>query len=181
MQNELTLVRKAVKGDIQSLSELLRQHYSFLYQYVLKLTMDKSRAEDVTQETMLKAIEKIGSYRAESKFSTWLIAIASRLVIDRARRSERERKWVHEEGALRALRYETLCRMNDWPDALQAIGELNEKLRMAVLLKYYYGYSQEEIANMLATPLGTVKSRIHAGIKQLRKELEDNEEVRSFR
>lgn len=177
--DETRLIQQAIQGDNRSLSELLRQNYSFLYQYALKLTMDKSRAEDITQDTMLKAIEKIGTYRAQSKFSTWLIAIASRIAIDRGRRSARERKWVEEEGALRALRYETLSRMNDWPDALQAIGELDEKLRMAVLLKYYYGYSQEEIAEIADTPVGTVKSRIHAGMKQLRKELSGHEEESS--
>lgn len=177
--DETRLIQQAVKGDTRSLSELLRRHYSFLYQYTLKLTMDKSRAEDITQDTMLKAIEKIGTYRGQSKFSTWLIAIASRLAIDKGRRRARERKWVEEEGALRALRYETLSRMNDWPEALQAIGELDEKLRMAVLLKYYYGYSQEEIAEMADVPVGTVKSRIHAGMKQLRKELSGYEEESS--
>lgn len=175
MQDEATLVKKAVKGDIRSLSELLRGQYSFLYQYALKVTMDKSRAEDLTQETMMKAIEKISTFGAKSKFSTWLITIASRLAIDGARRNERERRWLREEGALRSLRYETLTRMGDWSDALQAIGELDEKHRMAVLLKYYYGYSQEEMAMMLDTPLGTIKSRINAGMKQLRKELADND------
>ncbi|MEK3882488.1 RNA polymerase sigma factor SigY [Paenibacillus sp. PL2-23] len=176
MRDESTIVRQAIRGDIQSLSELLGQHYAFLYQYVLKLTMDKSKAEDITQETMLKAIEKIGTYRAKSKFSTWLIAIASRLVIDRARRSQRERKYVQEEGALRQLRYESLVRMNEWPAALEALGQLDQQQRMTVLLKYYYGYSQEEIAEMLDIPLGTVKSRIHAGIQLLRKELASYEE-----
>lgn len=173
------LVKRAIKGDSQSLSELLRQHYSFLYQYALKLTMNKVKAEDVTQETMLKAIEKMDTFQGQSKFSTWLIAIASRLVIDRARRSERENKWLQEEGMLRSIRYEALNRMNEWPDALQALGELDERQRMAVLLKYYYGYSQEEIATMLDVALGTVKSRLHSGLKQLRKELTTNEEERN--
>lgn len=179
MYDEATIVKNAVKGDVQSLSELLRQHYSFLYQYVLKLTMDKSKAEDITQETMLKAIEKIGTYKGQSKFSTWLIAIASRLTIDRARRYKREQRYVQEEAAIRSLKYESLGRMNEWPDALEALGHLEENQRMAVLLKYYYGYSQEEIAEMLDTPLGTVKSRVHAGIKQLRKEMAHHDQERS--
>jgi len=177
--DEALIVKKAAKGDAQALAELLRQHYSFLYQYVLKLTMDKSKAEDLTQETMLKAIEKIGTYKGQSKFSTWLIAIASRQAIDRARRFKLEQRYVQEEGAIRSLRYETLGRMNDWPDALEALGQLEENQRMAVLLKYYYGYSQEEIAEMLDTPLGTIKSRIHAGIKQLRKEMTQDEQERN--
>ncbi|MFD0588784.1 RNA polymerase sigma factor SigY [Paenibacillus sp. GCM10027627] len=177
MLDEATLVKRAIKGDVRSLSELLRQHYSFLYQYSLKLTMDKNRAEDITQETMLKAVENISAFRSQSKFTTWLISIASRLVIDGARRREREKKWMQqEEGSLRLLRYESLGRMNEWPEALQAIGELDEKHRMAVLLKYYYGYSQEEIASMTDTPVGTVKSRLHQGLKQLREGLLSYEE-----
>ena len=181
MQDEMTLVKRAVRGDTGSLAELLRRNYTFLYQYALKITLDKSRAEDVTQETMLKAIEKITSFQSKSKFSTWLITIASRLVVDRARRAERERKWLQEEQALqsqqqRTLRYDTMLRMNEWPEALQAASQLTEQVRMPILLKYYYGYSQEEIAGMLGVPVGTVKSRLHNGLKQLKKELAENEQ-----
>ncbi|MFD0962007.1 RNA polymerase sigma factor SigY [Paenibacillus chungangensis] len=169
-------MREAKRGQQRSLAELVQRNYSFLYHYALKLTMDKERAQDLTQETLLKAIERIGSFQAQSKFSTWLIAIASRLVIDRSRRIERERRWMQEEQqALRKLRYESMQRMGDWPEALQALGQLEERIRMPVLLKYYYGYSQEEIADMLEVPTGTVKSRLHTGLKQLRKELADDE------
>lgn len=67
-------------------------------------------------------------------------------------------------------------RMGEWPEALQALGQLEERIRMPVLLKYYYGFSQEEIANILDVPTGTVKSRLHTGLKQLRKELADDEQ-----
>ncbi|MOA50598.1 RNA polymerase sigma factor SigY [compost metagenome] len=66
--------------------------------------------------------------------------------------------------------------MDEWPEALQALGELKSEWRMPVLLKYYYGYAQEEIAAMLDIPVGTVKSRLHNGLKQLRKELAGHEE-----
>lgn len=176
MQDEMMLVKRAIRGDSGSLAELLRRNYSFLYQYALKITLDKNRAEDVTQETMLKAIEKIASFQSRSKFSTWLITIASRLVVDRARRAERERKWLQEEQAYRLLRFDTMQLMDEWPEALQAASRLTEQIRMPVLLKYYYGYSQEEIAGMLGIPVGTVKSRLHNGLKQLKKELTENEE-----
>ena len=176
MQDELALVKKAVRGDTPALSELLRRHYSFLYQYALKLTLSKTRAEDVTQETMLKAIEKIGTYESKAKFSSWLIAIATRLVIDGHRRSKREQRWLHEEQSIRALQYETIQRMNDWPAVLHAIGQLTEALRAPLLLKHYYGYTQDEIAEILDIPSGTVKSRLHTGLKLLRKELAVHEE-----
>lgn len=176
MQDEMMLVKKAVRGDSPALSELLRRHYSFLYQYTLKLTMNKVRAEDITQETMLRAIEKIGTYQSKAKFSSWLIAIASRLVIDGHRRSKREQRYIHEEQSVRALKHDTLQRMNEWPAVLHAIGQLNEALRAPILLKHYYGYSQDEIAEMLDIPAGTVKSRLHTGLKLLRKELAEYEE-----
>jgi RNA polymerase sigma-70 factor (ECF subfamily) len=169
--DEQSLIRKAARGDSRALSELLQQQYSFLYQYALKLTMNKSYAEDVTQETMLRAIEKISAFQGKAKFSTWLITIASRIYIDRIRSKERERKWVQEEQTLRAIRYETQTLLGDWPEALEAIGRMPGDIRMAVLLKYYYGYAQVEIASMLELPVGTVKSRLHNGLKQLRKEL----------
>ncbi|WP_054026792.1 RNA polymerase sigma factor SigY [Bacillus sp. FJAT-28004] len=177
MHDETKLIKQAVRGDSRALSELLRQNYSFLYQYALKVTMNKTRAEDVTQETMLKAIEKIATFQNKAKFSTWLITIASRLVVDRIRRNELEKHWVQEEQSLRLIRYNTLQRGDEWPEALQALGELNSDIRIPVLLKYYYGYSQEEISSMLDIPVGTVKSRLHNGLKQLRKELTEHEEA----
>lgn len=172
-------MKAAIRGDSRSLAELLRQNYTFLYQYVLKITLDKNRAEDITQETMLRAIEKIATFHSKAKFSTWLITIASRLVIDRARRSKLERQWLQEEQTL-ALRSSVLDSAEaeskqEWKVAVEAVGQLAEHIRMPILLKYYYGYSQEEIAAMINIPVGTVKSRLHSGLKQLRKELAKDE------
>lgn len=177
MEDEAILVKAAKSGDQRSLAELLRNNYKLLYQYALKLTMDKSRAEDLAQETMLKAIERIPAFQERSKFSTWLIAIASRLAIDKSRRRKREDKWLKDEmrTSHHNLRHETMKIMEEWPDAMQALAGLEEHHRMPVLLKYYYGYSQEEIADMLEIRTGTVKSRINAGIKRIRKELGERE------
>lgn len=177
MLDETKLIKQAVRGNSRALSELLRHNYTFLYQYVLKVTMNKSRAEDITQETMLKAIEKIATFKNKAKFSTWLITIASRLVVDRVRRNELEKHWLQEEQSLHSIRYDTLQRGEEWPEALQALGQLRSDIRIPVLLKYYYGYAQEEISSMLDIPVGTVKSRLHNGLKQLRKELTEYEEA----
>lgn len=177
MHDETKLIKQAVRGDSRALSELLRQYYSFLYQYVLKVTMNKIRAEDITQETMLKAIEKIATFKNKAKFSTWLITIASRIVIDRVRRNEQEKHWLQKEQAMRTIRCDTWQRGDEWPEALEALGTLSSDIRIPVLLKYYYGYAQEEISSMLDIPVGTVKSRLHNGLKQLRKELTEHEEA----
>ncbi|SDX44318.1 RNA polymerase sigma factor SigY [Paenibacillus sp. CF384] len=173
--DEAQLVKRAVRGDDHALSTLLRSHYTLLYRYMLKVTMNKAMAEDLVQDTMLKAIEKIGTFRKQSKFSTWLISIATRRYIDEMRKQQREQKWQTQEQALQSIRFHAAMQQQEWPDALDVLGALSYEIRVPILLKYYYGYAYEEIASWLDIPVGTVKSRLHNGLKQLRKELNEDE------
>ena len=69
------LIQQAKNGDTLALSKLLEQNYSFLVKYLMKITLHPQIAEDLTQETMMKSIEKIQLYNGKSKFSSWLITI----------------------------------------------------------------------------------------------------------
>jgi RNA polymerase sigma-70 factor (ECF subfamily) len=181
LEAERELVNQARKGDTAALAELLRQNYAFLVKYLIKVTLDPHAAEDTAQETMLKAVEKIRLFDGRSKFSTWLIAIATRLYIDNRRKKRRERDWLEREGrqsaepSAQSLRWRVTMAGGEWSDVLDAVSRLTEEVRMPVILKHYYGYTQEEIADMMGIPEGTVKSRIHNGLKTLRKELTDGE------
>ncbi|MCQ6562588.1 RNA polymerase sigma factor SigY [Paenibacillus mendelii] len=170
MDDETTM-KQAVRGDDRALAILLRDNYSLLYRYMLKVTMNKAMAEDLVQETMLKAIERIGTFQLRSKFSTWLISIGTRLYMDEMRKKERERRWRNAEQAMQSIRFDAAMRQDEWPEALDALGEMPYEIRVPILLKYYYGYAYEEIAKWLDIPIGTVKSRLHNGLKHLRKEL----------
>ncbi|MBB3112170.1 RNA polymerase sigma-70 factor (ECF subfamily) [Paenibacillus phyllosphaerae] len=172
LPSDETQIKLAVRGDEQALAGLLRDNYTILYRYLLKVTMHKAMAEDLVQETMLRAIERIGTFKGKSKFSTWLITIATRLYMDQMRQEERARKWQTGEQALQAIRFEAAMRQDEWPETLDALGKLSYEIRVTILLKHYYGYEYEEIAALLDIPVGTVKSRLHNGLKQLRKELE---------
>jgi RNA polymerase sigma factor, sigma-70 family len=168
-------IRLAVRGDTKALASLLHDHYALLYKYMLKITMNKALAEDLVQETMLKAIERIGTFQAKAKFSTWLISIATRLYMDEMRRKGRERKWQSDEQALQAIRFDAAMSREEWPSALDALAGLPPDVRVPIMLKHYYGYSYEEIAQWLDIPLGTVRSRLHNGLSRLRKELNDDD------
>lgn len=171
----LEKISLAQQGDAGAMALLLREHYPFLYKYLIKATMDPSLAEDIAQDTMVRCMEKIRSYNGTSAFSSWLITIASRLYIDRKRRWKREAKWQEEqvrEQGIRSIRWRFESRNMEWSDVLDALSRLSSAQRMAVLLKHYYGYSYDEIGEMLEVPSGTVKSRVAAGLNQLRKELE---------
>lgn len=170
-EDEATLIEEAKRGNRMALSILLQRNYTFLVRYLIKVTLQPPLAEDLAQETMLRCLEKIRLYNGQAKFSSWLITIASRLYIDHIRKVKRENRLLEQEQAMRKLKWQSEREGNNWPEALEALGMLPEETRMPVILKHYYGYSYEEVAEMMNIPPGTVKSRIHHALKNLRKEL----------
>ncbi len=172
------LILSAKRGDQSSFAMLFQKNYPFLVKYLLKVTMNPDIAEDLAQETMAKCIEKIHLYESKSKFSSWLISIATNLYIDRQRKKKREKKWLQEEEIFRKLKWQVEHRNEEWNDALTALGKLNEDVRIPIILKHYYGYSYDEIGTMMKVSPGTIKSRVHNGILFVRKELRLNEETK---
>lgn len=169
-------IQQAQQGDVSALALLLREHYTFLYKYLIKVTMNPLLAEELAQDTMVRCMEKIKSYNGSSAFSSWMITIATRLYIDRKRKQKREWEWRRKEQGVRAIRWRFESRDESWDDALEALAGLSSPQRVAILLKHYYGYSYEEIGDMLQIPAGTVKSRVAHGLNQLRKELSKDHE-----
>jgi RNA polymerase sigma-70 factor (ECF subfamily) len=173
--DEQDKIKLAQRGDSAALSELLHTHYPFLLKYLTKITLDPHLAEDLVQDTFIKCMHKIGLFDGRTKFSTWLITIGTRLYIDEWRKRKRMAAWQEQETALRKIKWKSQQLGDQWPDMLDALGELSRETRTAIVLKHYYGYSLEEIADMTDVPIGTVKSRIHNGIKAMRKELNVHE------
>jgi RNA polymerase sigma-70 factor (ECF subfamily) len=172
-------IERAQKGDSDALARLLRQHYAFLLKYMTKITFQPALAEDLTQETMMRCIEKIRLYNFTSKFSSWLITIGTNLYFDHARKKKREKEWRDGELSLRQIKWHAEQKGEEWSDVLDALGRMPDGVRIPIVLKHYYGYAYEEIAGMLDIAVGTVKSRIHNGIKSLRMELEPLEETKT--
>lgn len=175
--DEKDLIREAQRGDTVALAKLLQENYSFLFKYLMKVTLHPQIAEDVTQETMMKCIEKIHMYNGESKFSSWLITIATNLFIDQQRRKKREKKWLEQEQALRKMKWKAANRNEEWTAVLDVLAELNEDIRLPIVLKHYYGYSYKEIGKIMGIAEGTAKSRVSNGLKTVRKELAEREEA----
>ncbi|WP_449620478.1 RNA polymerase sigma factor SigY [Robertmurraya sp. Marseille-Q9965] len=167
---EKDIIKAAKRGEPKALAELFRQNYTFLLRYLIKATMNKAMAEDLAQETMAKCLEKIHLYDEISKFSSWLIAIATNLYMDQLRRNKREKNWEREQG-IRNLKWQMENRNEEWNDVLSALSQLRDDVRIPIVLKHYYGYSYDEIGSMMKISPGTVKSRIHNGILEMRKEL----------
>ncbi|SDG47675.1 RNA polymerase, sigma subunit, SigY [Fontibacillus panacisegetis] len=169
MQQEKERIKQAKQGDANALALLIQHHYSYVYKYLVKVTMDPKAAEDLTQDTMMKCMENIHRYDGTSAFSSWLMTIATRLFIDLTRRRKRERQWLVQDGGLNRLKWHFEANHEEWSDFLELMFRLSPEHRIAILLKHYYGYSYDEIGSMLNIPAGTIKSRVAYGIRELRK------------
>ncbi|MHB1628871.1 MAG: RNA polymerase sigma factor SigY [Bacilli bacterium] len=167
-------IEPAKRGDSEALAKLLQAHYAFLFKYLVKLTLHRQTAEDLAQDTMVRAIEKISLYdERRGKFSSWLMTIATRLYFDFKRKRQRETGWLieaAEEASVRRLKWKIEGENREFPELIDALARLPDLTRAVIVLKHYYGYAYEEIAVMTNCPVGTVKSRIHNGLASMRKE-----------
>ncbi|AEV68484.1 sigma-70 family RNA polymerase sigma factor [Acetivibrio clariflavus] len=168
--DEKTLLEKARSGDRKSLELLLYDNYKIVYGYLLKLTMNEEVTKDLTQDVMMKAILNIKKFKGESKFSTWLISIASNLYKNYIRKNKKISNKTIEDLSLKDSQDIEHAVINK--DTVKRIGKLlmdfpYEK-RMVFILKNYYDYSYEEISKILKCPIGTVRSRLHYCIEKLR-------------
>lgn len=169
---ERKLIEEAKRNNKNAMNRLLMDNYKILLGYTIKMTGDSTLAQDITQETMLKAVLNIKKFKPEAKFSSWLIKIATNQYRDNLRRNKRteqidelmeSRDTGPEEIALSNIQYKEIM------DILQGI---NYEKRAAFILKYYHGYKYEEIAEVLNVPVGTVRSRLHNCIKAIIMEME---------
>jgi RNA polymerase sigma-70 factor, ECF subfamily len=182
------VVTLAQQGREAAFRELVRRYERPVFSLVLRLVRDRETAEDLAQETFIKVLNHIGSYRPEFKLSSWLFKIANNVAIDYLRK--RQLKTVSIDGsphAATAAEAEATAfdvaapgetaleemESRELGSAIErAIGALRPEYRSCILLRHVEGRSYEEIAATLDMPLGTVKTYIHRARHQLRKALE---------
>lgn len=173
---EQRLVELAKKNNKEALSILIENNYPIVYGYVLKLCYNEEVAKDITQDVMLKAIKNIKKFKGESKFSTWLVRIASNHYINTTKKSNREftvddvRFFEVFESHEKSID-DQIADKEMFVKIMSLLKEMKEKQRMPFILKHYYGYRYDEIADILNCPIGTVRSRIHNTIKKIQEEL----------
>lgn len=168
-------------GRKRNLRAALAEEADIVRRFLLRLAGDEELARDLVQETMVKAILGFRRFRGEASFRTWLLAIAANLYRD-DRRKKRPRPIDDEDrvddgGAEIERRDRGLEAERAWA----LLGRLPEPKRKVLVLRMEFDYSYEEIAAILGCPLGTVRSRLHDGLGELRRAMGGIDERRSAR
>jgi RNA polymerase sigma-70 factor (ECF subfamily) len=183
--SEEELIARAASGDGAAFSDLMAMHESRMFAVALRMCANREDAQDCLQDAMIRIYRSIAGFKAQSSFSTWVYRITMNTCLDELRRRKvrgaasldglLESGWspsdeddVPEKHAVASEQRRTLDK---------AIADLPEDMRAAVVLRDIQGFSYDEIADMLAANIGTVKSRISRGRERLRQVLKDHMEL----
>jgi RNA polymerase sigma-70 factor (ECF subfamily) len=177
------LVRRCQRGDELAIGALIRRYQNYVFRLCFLVMRSEQDAEDMAQETFIRAFRALPRFevREGASFEAWLYRIAVN-----ACRSRMRRKW-YQVLPWPSPAPDVVAEPEAQPDrmvikderrneVLKAIDSLGEKHRLVVILRYYAGLSNEEIAQTLSIPSGTVRSRLHTARQRLKTVLADKEE-----
>ncbi|AWP30488.1 RNA polymerase sigma factor [Paenibacillus vortex V453] len=172
----LPWLEQAKLGDESAFQLVYQATHQDVYRTVAFLVYNKQDIEDIVNEVYMRMWRSMDKYDPNRPFRFWLHGITVRLVQDWKRKAWRRIRLFERNR-------QTTCEPFDWTDnavlrsetqheLFSLVRQLSYKLRVVVILRYFHDYALEEIADMLQIPVGTVKSRHHLALKELRKRFE---------
>jgi RNA polymerase sigma-70 factor, ECF subfamily len=172
-QSDYALAQAASQGEMASFEELYQRHNRRVYSLCLRMTQNQSEAEDLAQEVFIQLFRKIGSFRGESAFTTWLHRLTVNQVLMHFRKRSVKLEQTTEEGETPVQIVVGTGNPNSMPvvDRIaldKAISQLPPGYRTVFTLHDIEGHEHEEIARMLGCSVGTSKSQLHKARMKLR-------------
>jgi RNA polymerase sigma-70 factor (ECF subfamily) len=176
------LVARAQGGDVESFNQLIVRWERPIYALAYRVIGKEDDARDVCQDAFLRAYRALPGFKGQAKFSSWLYRIALNLCRDWIRRQRRApisqlpedsevADLAAEAGPVESIE-DLVARRELSAIVGEAMSELSEEQRTAIILKEYHGMTFQEIADMQGCPLSTVKTRLYQGLSLLRRRLE---------
>jgi RNA polymerase sigma-70 factor, ECF subfamily len=179
------LVQRAQAGDRDALSTLVQSQQTYVYSIAMSLMHNPADAADMTQEAFVRLLRSLGTYRAETKFTTWLYRLVTNICLDGLRRRGRPVDSLDEPASTLAgddaqTPGERLADSDRWTqpeeevqlresadEVRAALETLPPAQRLALTLHYFQDQRYEDIADVMGLPLNTVKSHIRRGKERL--------------
>jgi RNA polymerase sigma-70 factor (ECF subfamily) len=188
--NERNLIEKCKQGDRKAFDTLIRSYEKRVYNLAYRLSGHYDEANDISVDAFIRVFQALRLFRGDANFSTWLFRIVTNVYLDRRKRTRNKQHLSLEEYI--ELEENSVARQVEdpapTPDAhaeaserrdmlQQAINSLPDYQRAMIVLYHTEGLSYEEIADVLALPIGTVKSRLNRARLTLREKLEPLKEL----
>jgi RNA polymerase sigma-70 factor (ECF subfamily) len=179
------LVQRAQAGDRDALSALVQSQQTYVYSIAMSLMHNPADASDMTQEAFVRLLRSLGTYRGETKFTTWLYRLVTNICLDGLRRRGRPVESLDEPASTQAgdetqTAGERLADSDRWThpeeelelresatEVRAALDQLPSAQRLALTLHYFQEMRYEDIAETMGLPLNTVKSHIRRGKERL--------------
>ena len=182
------LLERCRRGEMAAFGPLVTKYQDRVYNAILRMCNNPDDAEELCQETFVKALQSIGSFRQDSRLYTWLFRIAVNLTISRRRRSSRAKTYSLESGgndgemsqrsqdALPDHRHPgpaaTVEAADTHRSVLAALATLDEEFQAVIVLRDMEDMDYRQISEVLAIPVGTVKSRLYRARCMLQEKLQ---------
>lgn len=177
MNDELTWILQAQQGSDEAFTKLVEEHQTHVYNLCYRMLGEPEAAEDAAQESFLRAYQNLHRYDQSRPFVTWLLSIAAHYCIDRLRRrklsifsidEENDDGSTYEIADPASLDPEAESVKREDRDRLHILlKDLDETDRAAVIMRYWYDFSEVEIAESLKLTVSAVKSRLHRSRRAL--------------
>ncbi|WP_298038879.1 ECF RNA polymerase sigma factor SigK [uncultured Microbacterium sp.] len=171
------LLIRVATGDQTAFAELYDLLSARVFGLILRVLVNRSQSEEVLQEVFLEIWQSAGRFAPNrGQGRTWVLTIAHRRAVDRVRASQSStdrdiRIGIRDVGVAHDSVAEQVELSLEGERVVAALGALPEAQREAIVLAYYGGYSQSEIAVLTGAPLGTIKTRMRDGLSRLRNEM----------
>ncbi|MBS3936995.1 MAG: sigma-70 family RNA polymerase sigma factor [Peptococcaceae bacterium] len=187
--DELELVRKSLGGDAEAFAAIVEKYQQRVYNVAFRMTGDREDSLDLTQESFVRVFRALKSFKGDSSLGTWIHRIVNNVVIDELRKRQRrpkigfstdallstdEGEHVHVlelSGKREDTPEEQLLRMERIAEIEQALGMVTSEHRIVLIMRDIEGLAYEEMAQILALNIGTVKSRLSRARIALREKL----------
>jgi RNA polymerase sigma-70 factor (ECF subfamily) len=165
--DDIALIKQCLEGDTQAFGVLIDRYQTPLFNTALRMTGDREEAADITQNTFVKAYEKLSEYRAEYKFFSWIYRILVNDAINHLKQRKLTQITEAEVVSRGQMPDEEFEANRQSARIEQALHDLSFEQRVVIVLRYFNDMSYQEMSDILSIPEKTVKSRLYSARQNL--------------